>query len=517
MLDILIADDEQKIRQGLRHILDWERLGYRIAGEAADGQEAVAFLTARNPHVVLLDLNMPKCTGLEVIERARAEGFTGKVIILSGYSDFKYAQEAIRLGVDSYLTKPIDEQQLVRFLEKLRRKIKEESRKQAAASNYYRRARETIVRDFFLNPAGVAYLDLVDMNTAPVQYQVVRYESDSVHSAHPPFSFQQFLRVANKENHQFDQISMDSGEAVLLKGEGVIRRFHALLDRYRGPEASYLPVSLESIFLTYGRPVQALADVHLSYEDAEQLRARKFFCPQNAHVMGYEQLPRFREPDQGPELPALDAYAQLILKQLQSFRRHQLSQTLSELGDSICRRTECRREAVYFLTDLYLQIKGQIIRCHPGITVPFPEGSWVMEYIQSRSYLHEILRFLSEQFELIMNCIGHDSKDSILDEMLRYIEDNYMHPLKLEQIAPLFGYNCSYLGKLFKQKIGKSFNRYLDELRIRQSKAMLAENQLKIYQVAERVGYSNVDYFSAKFKKQEGISPTAYRKHGKGA
>lgn len=90
-----------------------------------------------------------------------------------------------------------------------------------------------------------------------------------------------------------------------------------------------------------------------------------------------------------------------------------------------------------------------------------------------------------------------------------------MNPLKLENIAPLFGYNCSYLGKLFKQKTQKSFNTYLDELRIKMSKELLQRGDLKIYEVAEKVGYSNVDYFSTKFKKYEGVSPAEYRKHMK--
>lgn len=115
-----------------------------------------------------------------------------------------------------------------------------------------------------------------------------------------------------------------------------------------------------------------------------------------------------------------------------------------------------------------------------------------------------------------MSCIGHYSKDSVLDDILHYIDHNYANPLKLENIAPLFGYNCSYLGKLFKQRTGKSFNTYLDELRIRHSKELLQQGDRKIYEVAEQVGYSNVDYFSTKFKRYVGMSPAEYRRRQKG-
>ncbi|MGI6255972.1 MAG: response regulator transcription factor [Acutalibacter sp.] len=513
MLRILIADDEQKIRQGLRNIVDWESLGYEIAGEAADGGEAVSFMAKENPDVVLLDISMPKYTGLEVIQRAREQGFCGKVIILSGYSDFKYAQEAIRLGVEYYLTKPIDEEELEQVLLKLQREIQEEARKKAAASNYYQRARETILRDLFLDPTSVALMDLVDMSTASVPYQVVLYEKYVAQQEEGSgFSFERFLRVNNQEHHLFDQVTLDHVQAILLKGEGVIQRFNTLISQYWEQSSNSLPTALDAVFMTYGRPVSVLAEIHLSYEDAKLLLSRKFFSEQKQHVVGYQQLPKgdvFPAPLDGA---LLEEYCGLFLRYLQSFNRNMLAEKLYELEGRLSNVRYDQKEILYFLTDLYLQIKSQILRLYNNITILFPSNSWVMDYIQSRRYLYEIIQFFSEQFELIMSCIGHYSKDSILDDILHYIDHNYVNPLKLENIAPLFGYNCSYLGKLFKQKTGKSFNTYLDQLRIQHSKELLQRGDLKIYEVAEKVGYSNVDYFSTKFKKYEGISPAEYRK-----
>ena len=112
MYQIFIADDEAIIREGLKCLLDYEALGFTIAGEAANGESAYEQIIAAQPDVVLLDIRMPKMLGLDVIKNARERGFKGKIIILSGYSDFKYAQEAIRYGVQYYLTKPIDEDEL---------------------------------------------------------------------------------------------------------------------------------------------------------------------------------------------------------------------------------------------------------------------------------------------------------------------------------------------------------------------------------------------------------------------
>lgn len=516
MLHILIADDEQKIRQGLRNIIDWAALDYEIVGEAADGEEAVSFLAERKPDVVLLDISMPRLNGLQVIERARQQGYEGKVIILSGYSDFKYAQEAIRLGVEYYLTKPIDEQELERLLCKLSQEIAEEKKRRMAASNYYQRARESILRDLCRNPAHIAFLDMVDMGVAVVEYQVVLYEKYVSQQERTGFSFQRFLRMGNPENHNFEEFSMGHVQAVLLKGKDTLGRFAQLIEQYREQTVNLMPTGLDSVFLTYGRRVRSLAEIHLSYEDAELLHARRFFSEQKQHVVGFEELPcedLFPDP---LDAALLERYASLFLRYIQSFNRNMLAEELHQLGWDLSNLHYQQKEVLYFLTDLYLQVKSQVMHLYSDVTIPFPSNSWVMDYIQSRRYLYEIIQFFSEQFELIMSCIGNYSKDSVLDDILHYIAHNYMTPLKLENIAPLFGYNCSYLGKLFKQKTDKSFNTYLDELRISHSKELLRQGELKIYEVAEKVGYSNVDYFSTKFKRYEGVTPAEYRRQQRG-
>lgn len=132
--------------------------------------------------------------------------------------------------------------------------------------------------------------------------------------------------------------------------------------------------------------------------------------------------------------------------------------------------------------------------------------------MESRFYLYEIILFFTEQFETIMNSIGTSSKDSVLDDIIHYIEFNYASNITLENIAPLFGYNSSYLGKIFSKKMGENFNSYIDHIRIEHSKKLLRSKSLKVYQVAESVGYRNVDYFHIKFKKYVGQSPAEYRK-----
>lgn len=111
-----------------------------------------------------------------------------------------------------------------------------------------------------------------------------------------------------------------------------------------------------------------------------------------------------------------------------------------------------------------------------------------------------------------MNVIGSPTRDSVMEGILQYIQYNYQENLKLGTIAELFGYNSSYLGKVFNKATGKSFNSYMDEVRIKNSKKLLLNDEHKVYEIALLAGYTDVNYFHKKFKKYVGMSPAEFRR-----
>ena len=129
METVYIADDEANIREGLKCIIDWEELGFKVCGEAGNGEDALQDILRLNPSLVLIDMRMPKLYGLEVIEQAKGQGFAGAFVILSGYSDFKYAQTAMKFGVKYYLTKPMDEEELEKVVKEVYNDIQGERQK----------------------------------------------------------------------------------------------------------------------------------------------------------------------------------------------------------------------------------------------------------------------------------------------------------------------------------------------------------------------------------------------------
>ncbi len=521
METLFIADDESSIREGLKYIIDWEALGFRLCGEASNGEAALTQILALNPSLVMLDAKMPKIRGTEVIRLARESGYQGKCIILSGYSDFKYAQEAIKGGVSFYLTKPIDEDELCQTVMKIKETLSEERQRSSHLAAYKDKAKSVVLRELMSNTLStpLSEEDCIHFRLDADSYQVVICEDFHTQSATAPYTFAELLKVTNKDNNIFEHLEIDGKDIVLLKGRLGLNRLNDFLERFddRTPQPGS---PLESMFLTYGRPVFSPTDIHLSYEDASTLLKRRFFCSQEQHAMGFETLPGAFSNTGDPvcrnvlllDENILRTYSERFVSYIQSYNRKMTVAALSELEASLLKASNPIGDIKLFLTDLYLQIKAMISRNYTSTEIPFAANSAMIEFIGRQNYLYEIIRFLSEQFETIMNATGNPSRDTILDDILYYIDHNFRDNIKLETIAPLFGYNSAYLGKIFTKSVGESFNSYIDHKRIDQSKLLLLENNLKVYEIAEQVGYKNVDYFHKKFKKYVGISPAEFRK-----
>lgn len=192
-----------------------------------------------------------------------------------------------------------------------------------------------------------------------------------------------------------------------------------------------------------------------------------------------------------------------------------IADTLHKLSDLLIHSSYNENEIKLALTDLYLRIKESINRSYSHENIPFDTNYSAIEYILHRNFIYEIFRFLSEQFEMIMKSIGNPSPNASIYDVLFYIDHNFRDNIRLDTIAPLFGYNSTYLGRIFRKYIGESFNSYLDRKRIELAKQLLAESSMKVYEIAKHAGYNNMDYFHKKFKQYVGVNPTAFRNASK--
>ena len=208
MYTVFIADDELIIRQGLKCIIDWEAFGFKIAGEAANGEDALNFITSSHPDLVLIDIRMPKMLGLDVVKTARQKGFKGKVIILSGFADFKYAQSAIRTGVDYYLTKPLEEDELAQTLNEIKEQLGKEALKRNTINQYRDKAKGIILLDILTNKTDIKNVNVQDIKLISDKYQVVIYENYSRNAQNIQYHFSDLLKVTNEANSSYENIKI---------------------------------------------------------------------------------------------------------------------------------------------------------------------------------------------------------------------------------------------------------------------------------------------------------------------
>ena len=381
---VLIADDESIVLEGLQYIINWDKLGFSIISLAKNGEETLEKILNFHPDLVLLDIRMPKLTGIEIIQSAREQGFTGHFIILSGISDFSYAQIAMKYGVDFYLTKPIDEEELEQAVIRVKGFIEEYYKKELTFHEYRENARDTIIRNIITGKLkDFHHLNLKDFYLSLDQYQVVIYER--YHQTDPfvnSWDFAELLRLSNENHNSFDHIQIDKRDVILLKGELAVERFLRILSHYRINPQKGSP--LESLFLAYGRCVYRPEDIYLSYQDASHLLKRRFFCQPNQYVLGYDSLPDSEKCRPFITEHTADSYASTFANFIQTKNIRGVEETLTKLRIQLFFSTEEVDVLKHFLMDIYLQIKHMITRTYPTIEIPFSTNSAIIDLIETK-------------------------------------------------------------------------------------------------------------------------------------
>lgn len=504
-MKVLIADDEEEVLKGLKKIISWENLGFSICGTAENGEETLNMIQLHSPDLVLLDIRMPQYTGLEIIEKAQKSGFSGQFIILSGYSDFSYAKTAIDLNVSNYLVKPVDEDELSKAVLKAKNIILETQNTDKKLELYKNNAKNDILIKLMSGDCDISEFDPADLDLTADQYMIVYSERYNQKDIDMPWDLGQMLKTADRATNgkAIESVLIDSKEYLILKGNSIILSFYRMLRHFQGQPEQGSP--LDSLFIIYGRIASDLAGLHESYSDVCQLQKRRFLCNKNQHILSMNDLPPFSKSN--ISLPDTTALAHRLADTVCARNHSLLAEELQNLEDTLFLCNISEHDVKEFMIDLFLQIKHILIINDEKNEMMLPGNKSIISTIEQTLYLFEIIQYFSEQ----LNFCSSSVKTDIMSDVLYYIDHNYKKPLKLETLAPLFGYSSSYLGKIFSKRVGENFNSYLDKVRIEHAVQLLLDDDIHIYEISEQVGYTNVDYFYRKFKKYTGLTPGDYR------
>ncbi len=502
MLKVLLVDDEPNVRQGVRMMIPWDELGLEVIGEGEDGEDGLEKILSMQPDIVIADVKMPGMTGIQMIENAQKNGYDGKCLILSGYSDFTYAKEAMSLGVKGFILKPVDEDELIDALKALYEEIKEERKEEVTMQKGSEYLNTQLVRALLLGDEKIIKSSNLDA------YNYNCYDAAIISTSEDMDLDERTLMLTAVKARleifgNIDIITPDlSGiTAVLFKGwkRNDILEFLTKLNKdYFG-----------KIFVTVGDTVSNPYDINRSYQEAGALFKNRFMYL-HCGVVTNDTLDTESKAENEIDEIIAKIYAYVEINDLDK-----LSATLEMLRQTLCNNSfTAERIKVICITGA-MELKARIAKnIGDKKTEQFLNDEFIA-HLGERSSLFDIIEYLKKTLSDLSNTHFGRTTKSTMERVVQYICSNYNRELRLEQLATIFGYNSAYLGKVFHQYTGENFNNYLDRIRITEAKRLLGLDEYKVYEVAEMVGYTNINYFHNKFKKYVGMSPLNYKRQCK--
>lgn len=502
MYKVMIIDDEEMIRWGIHDLLDWKGEGFAFCEDGKDGKDGLKKLLEYCPDLALVDIKMPGIGGLELIQKARESGYEGCFIILTGYAEFEFAKQAIRHGVKEYLLKPVEEEELARCVQRVREELD-----QKEGERVYHSANENIAREELLRRIVLQMETREDLEKKIKRYQISFGEqilcaailTDRDLFAHKEDGkFQEKVKRFLMDGELYNEKVVMDNQIVLVSFGMDYRTWADLLSKRNEWIRRRFG---EDLLIAVGHNVNQWYDLCYSYEFAKFMLEQEFLFGRY-DVLSISTIEQQQEEVECPQ------QEQLML--------------LIEVGDLDGIRESVEKYEVYCRKnlmkemDIKIQIMYNLMMIRNNIEKKYGSLSGqiaeLMERVNQSEKLETLMELYCKVLQDMCRQIGSDDAATVIKRMYYYMEKNYDQDLKVEGFARMFNYNSNYLGKIFRREMGDSFNNILDTIRIANAKRFLIETDMKVYQISEKVGYGNIDYFYLKFKKYVGISPKEYKK-----
>ena len=533
MWKVIIVDDEPKVTLLLQKIVDWEELGFQIAGTAQDGICALELIRDELPDLVVTDIRMPGCDGMELIRQAKEMKEDITFIVVSGYKQFEYAHTALKYGVEDYLLKPVKADELTSLLKQIREKKEQQAEQEEWKETVSKRIQKDnqrdrwrIIRDL-KNCAEkrTAFLNLYETNQeygcdfSEGIYQVILIRLDIPNAQESmgacKIVAKHALAAAEKYAVTFTQkyaAAIDDEGIILLMQSGGhdFTQVKKYLIKTRKEIENQRDLFREIVVsAVIGRPVTHTEEI------PDTLREVMYLSKDRILRGKKEWLKMVEEPGVQEEIFQMPVF---------------LRKSLQEAGECLNHEKFCRDLDIVKNTILdFPGLSGQAVyecfietvdACLRGLrqNEKFDEEQ-VRQDLKARYHmcvsLEDVFLLLKDQIgKLFEIYISQKEKEEMrpITEAKKYIQEHYREPLKLEEVSRIIGFNATYFSTVFKKKTGKGFLDYLTEIRMNKAKQLLCRDDMSINDVAEEVGYKDLKYFTRLFKKATGIAPSEYKK-----
>ncbi len=535
MIKLFLVEDEIIMRTGIKNNIDWEAEGIEFVGEASDGELAYPQIQKLKPDILITDIKMPFMDGLELTELVRKDFPDMKIIILSGYDEFSYAQKALRLNVTEYLLKPITSKKL---LESIRREVDaiEKSRKELEyidLTEEVRKERRTLEKQMFFRKMIGNELPMSEilekgkelgMELSASWYQVILCFIDTTGGKAESYSEYQntvlweINQMFSKEEGWYDFDRGTEGMAILAMGdrqeelaektERNLKKIVEIVKKY--PEAEY--------FIGVGSYVNRLRQLGDSYNDANRAFSHRYMQKESA-IFDNNNLSKI--PKGNPmDIHSIDIN-RIDRKIVNSFLH---MGAVDEVPHFITEYFGCMGsqnvQSVIFLQyitmDIYFCVVSFLEEIGYGIDDVTDQYSDINDVVRLFTTLDKVKKYFKKVLTSsikLRDQISRKKFGQVLEKAKEYIEENYnQEDISLNTVAAHVNVSSNYFSTIFSQEMGKTFTEYLTELRMKKAKELLMTTNKKASEIAYDVGYKDSHYFSFLFKKTQGCTTKEYRK-----
>ncbi|WP_292214820.1 response regulator transcription factor [Butyrivibrio sp.] len=532
MVKVFLVEDEFVVREGIKNNINWAANGYDFCGEASDGEVAYSMIQKVQPDILITDIKMPFMDGLTLSRMVKAEFPWIEIILLTGYEDFQYAKEAIRIGVSSYLSKPISGNDLLKEVGAISEKVEEKKAEREATKRYEEEMKERNELDkqaFFgklinSNYGAFEYIEMakkLSIDITALKYNILLIKVWSKKHEIGEYSnsvlkIEEGIRTIAVSNGAIC-FNLDlEGLALLFKGDDdntISRNIEIAIQ-----EMVELFKEYDSIryFAGIGQSVNRITEISTSFSWASRAYAHMYLTSDNGFMVGSEEeLKNSKEDVILSEIDPKHIDRKLVKEFL---RRGEISETeffleefFNGMGKNAIRSTMLRQ---YISMDLYFCVTDFVLN-ELGLSreelddrISAPSADVLGDEKKTFDYMKKIMNkaLLIKQD----NAIGkyHD----IMNDAVSYIEQHYAEEeLSLNSLAAHVNFSPNHLSAVFKQETGQPFIKYLTDYRMEQAKDLLCTTSKRSNEIGALVGYKDPHYFSYLFKKTQGLTPTQYR------
>lgn len=526
MLKVLIADDEMLVRVGIKSTVEWEKYGCTVVAEAVNGEDALRKIETYAPDILLTDIRMPKMDGLELLRQIEEKEIEIETVIMSCYNEFELVKEAMKLGASDYLLKlSFTEEELINVIRRISKKI--EKRKSPDSGNLF-------------NQSDLRIKLFQKLTNPSVTQEQKQQMSDNLGLC---VDFEDAGLMLLMADHVYDGSRMgycepdEQSKNIMLnfleeylrgKGYGEVfcvddtrEVFAVFLNRnlalgevaqaVRKRSEEYLKVSLSVYLFPDGMYEHCPNYIPFGIEELSDKR----YFEGSGQICSYQFSPEYDKERLKNDNVSKHWEGTLLKGIRQTEELEEKIQTLAaRMKRSRIPRKECRRiftECAYNAASSFHRAGGTMKGLEES------SGCDMMKNLQSLESIEDAISWFRDFKKAadiyIKDCVSRQKRSEI-EEAMYFIHENYSLSLSLADVAEKAGLSTAYFSTVFKKENGDSFVEYLTELRVERAKELLRDRQVCIYEVGEKVGYPDPNYFSKIFRKVTGLSPEKYRKQG---